>query len=105
MKEFLKQIISLLFIVIFGAQNVAICQEGTIRNPVAPIGNDPWVIQKDGVYYYCYSQGGLKINKSRKLQDVLQMKGKQVWAPPSGQPYSKEIWAPELHFLRGKWYI
>ena len=28
-----------------------------------------------------------------------------VWTPPSSGPYSHEIWAPELHFLNGKWYI
>ena len=28
-----------------------------------------------------------------------------VWRPPAGQAYSHGIWAPELHFLRGKWYI
>ena len=30
---------------------------------------------------------------------------KVVWTPPPGQPYSQQVWAPELHFLRGKWYI
>jgi GH43 family beta-xylosidase len=28
-----------------------------------------------------------------------------VWTPPSSGPYSHELWAPEIHFLRGKWYI
>jgi GH43 family beta-xylosidase len=25
--------------------------------------------------------------------------------PPAGSVYSKEIWAPELHFINGKWYM
>ncbi len=25
--------------------------------------------------------------------------------PPPNTPYSAQLWAPELHFLRGKWYI
>ena len=28
-----------------------------------------------------------------------------VWVPPASGPYSHDIWAPELHFLSGKWYI
>ena len=27
-----------------------------------------------------------------------------MWTPPAKGPYSKEIWAPEIHFLQGKWY-
>ena len=29
----------------------------------------------------------------------------KVWTPPTGTDYSKQVWAPELHFLAGKWYI
>jgi len=28
-----------------------------------------------------------------------------VWEPEPDRPYSEELWAPELHFLAGKWYI
>jgi GH43 family beta-xylosidase len=28
-----------------------------------------------------------------------------VFTPPATGPYSKELWAPEIHFLQGKWYI
>jgi GH43 family beta-xylosidase len=28
-----------------------------------------------------------------------------VWTPPPSGPYSKEVWAPEIHFVNGKWYI
>jgi GH43 family beta-xylosidase len=30
---------------------------------------------------------------------------KIVWTPPATGAYSKDIWAPELHFIAGKWYI
>ena len=32
------------------------------------------------------------------------LKKKVVWTPPLKGPYSKEIWAPEIHYLQGKWY-
>ncbi|MFM9709890.1 family 43 glycosylhydrolase, partial [Streptomyces galilaeus] len=28
-----------------------------------------------------------------------------VWTPPTGSWNSYSIWAPELHFIDGKWYI
>jgi GH43 family beta-xylosidase len=28
-----------------------------------------------------------------------------IWTPPNRGPYSREIWAPEIHFLEGKWYV
>ena len=28
-----------------------------------------------------------------------------VWEAPADGPYSKEVWAPELHFVEGKWRI
>ena len=30
---------------------------------------------------------------------------KQVYAPPPNTRYSKELWAPELHYIQGEWYI
>ena len=30
---------------------------------------------------------------------------KVVWTPPASGPYSHDIWAPEIHYLQGKWYI
>jgi len=81
-------------------------REKTITNPVAPVGNDPWLVKHNGTYLYCYSLAeSIWINTNRTPQAACQLEGKKVWSPPSGADYSKELWAPELHFLRGKWYI
>ena len=74
-------------------------------NPVSPDGQDPWVMQKDGYYYYCYARGGVWVNRGRTLAEAVQRGGQRVWRPEAGKAYSKEIWAPELHFIDGKWYI
>lgn len=75
-------------------------------NPVLPSGADPWSIYKDGFYYYTQSTGNrLEIWKTKNIIDLKTAERKVIWRPPSGKPYSKEIWAPELHFLSGKWYM
>jgi GH43 family beta-xylosidase len=33
------------------------------------------------------------------------MTEKTVWTPPTGTDHSSNIWAPELYFFSGKWYI
>jgi GH43 family beta-xylosidase len=75
-------------------------------NPVAPDGHDPWVIKEGGIYYYCYAdKGKIWVNQSRDLLEALQFSGKQVWAPQENKPYSRQLWAPELHKVGNSWYI
>lgn len=75
-------------------------------NPIVEDGADPWVIQHEGYYYYSFSDNGkLYVAKSQKLQDIGKAAPRAVWTPEAGKEYSNELWAPELHYLDGKWYI
>jgi GH43 family beta-xylosidase len=75
-------------------------------NPLLPSGADPWVTQRGGFYYYMNTTGSsLTIWKTRNMADLATAEKKVVWRPPATGPYTRDIWAPELHFLRGKWYI
>ena len=90
-----------------GAENQAASPQVLFQNPVAASGADPWVIFKDGFYYWCWVDGDATVFvvKSKLLQDIGKEKAQIVWKAPPGFPYSKQNWAPELHFLDGKWYI
>lgn len=80
--------------------------EATFANPIMNGGADPWVIKHDGYYYYTHTVGNaIQIWKSRSLTDMAGAESAVVWQPPADGPNSKEIWAPELHWLNGKWYI
>jgi GH43 family beta-xylosidase len=80
--------------------------QATFKNPLLPSGADPWVVSRDGFYYYMNSMGSnLTIWKTRDITDLIHAEKKVVWLPPATRPYSKDLWAPELHFLDGKWYI
>jgi GH43 family beta-xylosidase len=84
----------------------AIAQQATMTNPIATHGQDPWVVQYEGAYYYCYSHNGsIWINRHQTLQKACQFKGKRIWTPPAGTSYSKDIWAPEIHNIGGHWYV
>jgi GH43 family beta-xylosidase len=78
----------------------------TFHNPLLPVGPDPWVISDNGFYYYMNSMGSnLTVWKTRDITDLAHAEKKVVWTPPASGPYSKDLWAPELHRLDGKWYI
>lgn len=81
-------------------------QSKTFTNPLLPAGADPWCIYKDGFYYYTNTTGNnITIWKTKSIATLRTAQKKIVFTPPKKGPYSKEIWAPEIHWLQGKWYI
>jgi len=78
----------------------------TFTNPLLPTGPDPWVEYKDGVYYYMNTTGtNLTVWRTPNIADLGTAEKKVLWQPPAAGPYSHDLWAPEIHFLSGKWYI
>lgn len=76
----------------------------TFKNPLYK-GADPCVVHRDGWYYLCQAgpRGRLEVWRSR----TLTQRGERqvVWAPPRSGWNRAQVWAPELHYLRGRWYI
>ncbi len=75
-------------------------------NPIAE-GADPWVVRDPNAdrYLWCLSEGnrGIAIHAGKRL---TALGGKHiVWSAPEAGPVSREIWAPELHFLDGRWHV
>jgi GH43 family beta-xylosidase len=80
--------------------------DSTFTNPVLTGGPDPWVLQKNGTYYYTYTQGSkLVILETKNVEDLASSRRYEVYTPPAGTAYSKNLWAPELHEINGKWYF
>lgn len=78
----------------------------SFTNPLLPAGADPWCIYKDGFYYYTNTTGrNITLWKTKNIADLKTAEKKVVFTPPATGEYSKQLWAPEIHFLRGKWYI
>ncbi|UJF31883.1 family 43 glycosylhydrolase [Paenibacillus hexagrammi] len=92
--------------------HVTVGASESFRNPIVPVGSDagsadPSVVFKDGYYYYVKSDkdSAIQVAKAKRLQDIGTSPRVTVYTPPSGTMYSKELWAPELTYLDGKWYI
>ncbi|MFC4100203.1 family 43 glycosylhydrolase [Paenibacillus xanthanilyticus] len=80
---------------------------GTFKNTLAEIDTpDPSVVYKDGYYYMTFTHNGadVMVMKSRTI-DFKDAERKTVWYPDVGTNYSAELWAPEIQFIQGKWYI
>jgi len=78
----------------------------TFTNPLLPSGPDPWTIYNDGYYYYTNSTGNnITLWKTKNIAYLSSAEKKVVWTPPATGSYSKEIWAPELHYFQQKWYL
>ena len=80
-----------------------------INNPILPAHSaDPWMIFHEGFYYYCQSANGdtaIRIRKSPTIAGIAGHEGVVVWHAPQRGRKSREVWAPELHFIRGKWFL
>jgi GH43 family beta-xylosidase len=77
----------------------------TFTNPILPSGADPYTFYKDGYYYYTNSLGNrIGLWKTKNLADLQHAQYKTIYSPQTGTMHSKELWAPEVMFLQGKWY-
>ncbi|MFE6073826.1 family 43 glycosylhydrolase [Paenibacillus sp. NPDC057886] len=79
----------------------------TFCNPVALQSADPWVYRhSDGNYYFMRTRSNyLELIQSPRLSQINEGTRKIIWSPEPGGRYSHHLWAPEIHFLNGKWYI
>ena len=78
----------------------------TFTNPLLPAGADPWAVHYDGWYYYTHTMfSNLTLWKTRDLTDLRAAESRVIWQPPAKTAYSKNMWAPEIHRIGGRWYM
>lgn len=70
---------------------------------------DPYVYKHtDGTYYFTASlpdYDGIALRKADKLFDLKDAPEKMIWKKHDKGIMSFHVWAPELYFIFGKWYI
>ena len=77
----------------------------TFTNPVVN-GADPWVVKKDGFYYYTHTLGNrVSIWKSTAMSKLGLITPTEIYRPAPGAANASNVWAPEIHYLDNKWYV
>ena len=69
---------------------------------------DPYVYRRDGWYYFTASlpqYDGIALRRARSLEELPAAEEVMIWRKHESGPMSANIWAPELHYLFGRWYI
>lgn len=70
---------------------------------------DPYVYRHtDGSYYFTASVPAYDrviLRRADTLQGLAEAEEKTLWTKHESGEMSQHIWAPELHYLDGKWYI
>lgn len=78
-----------------------------MKEPLIDSGADPWVIRYQGSYFYCHAgpQNSIVVRKATELTGLAHAPEVIVWRAPAIGPFSRELWAPELHHYKDRWYI
>lgn len=80
-------------------------EETTFTNPLVT-GADPYVYKEGDTYYYMHTVGNaVRLWETPALEDLASATSKEVFKAAAGAPNSRNVWAPELFKLEGKWYI
>jgi len=70
---------------------------------------DPFILKHaDGWYYFTASVPAydrLELRRARTIAGLATATPVDVWHKPDAGPLSELIWAPEIHFHQGAWYI
>ncbi|MFA9377867.1 MAG: family 43 glycosylhydrolase [Lachnotalea sp.] len=81
------------------------------------IYNEPWIVQRADPYVYKHTDGnyyftasipaydGICLRRAYDLSELPDAEEVEVWHKHESGPMSIHIWAPELHYLDGIWYI
>jgi GH43 family beta-xylosidase len=79
------------------------------NNPIIRQRADPWVYKHtDGYYYFTASvpeYDRIVLRSAKTIQGLATAEEKVIWSKHASGEMGAHIWAPELHYIDGKWYI
>ncbi len=79
--------------------------------------NEPWIVQRADPYVYRHTDGnyyftasvpaydGIILRRADSLSALAEADETEIWHKHEAGPMSIHIWAPELHYMDGAWYI
>ena len=78
------------------------------NTPFIPQRADPYVLHHGNAWYFTASVPAydrIVLRRAESLEGLRTAPEQEVWHAHAGGVMSCHIWAPELHFLDGAWYI
>lgn len=119
-----KATVAVLFVFISSALLNVSCSQDVEKsvtkfsNPITTNQADPWVYHHtDGYYYYSATESSFKtvVIRRAKSLDLLKYASEKTIAAASGESVTGaliltgsayyRVWAPELHYIDGAWYV
>lgn len=80
-----------------------------LPNPLIPQRADPWIhLHTDGRYYFIATvpeYDRIEMRVADSVEGLASAEPRTIWTRHEKGPMSHHIWAPELHFIDGKWYV
>ncbi|MDQ8181673.1 family 43 glycosylhydrolase [Pelagicoccus sp. SDUM812005] len=78
-------------------------------NPLVLQRADPWIHKHDDGFYYFIATAPqylrIELRRAETIAGLASAEPFTIWNAHQSGPMGNHIWAPELHFLDGKWYI
>ncbi|MFD4636103.1 family 43 glycosylhydrolase [Lentzea sp. NPDC058436] len=78
-------------------------------NPIAEKRADPHVFKHtDGYYYFTATvpeYDRIVLRRATTIQGLASAQETVIWRKHSSGEMAAHIWAPEIHFINGKWYV
>src|SRR5262245_21114115 len=81
----------------------------TFTNPLIPQRADlSCMLHSDGFYYFTATvpeYDRIELRRAKSIEQLGSTEAKVIWRKHATGPMGAHIWAPEIHFIDGKWYI
>ncbi|MBN2612519.1 MAG: family 43 glycosylhydrolase [Bacteroidales bacterium] len=104
-----KHQISITLILMLVIIQLGYAQKIEYANPIAEQRADPWVHKTDSGTYYLIATvpeyDRIVIRKAQSINGLKNAEEKTIWQKHKTGDMGSHIWAPELHWIDGKWYI
>ncbi len=101
--------LSLVVLSLFAAAASAAAEPPVYPNPLVRQRADPWIYRHNDGYYYFMGTvpeyDRLELRRARTLGALGTAPAKVIWTKHAAGSMGAHIWAPEIHFTGGKWYV
>lgn len=105
----IKKLILLFALTVASVLQTVFAQDLNYNNPIAEQRADPWIYNdSDGTYYFIATApefDRIEIRAAKTINGLKNAPAKTVWQKHNSGPMGSHIWAPELHNIKGVWYI